>query len=119
VGLNLDEEVWDVTVFTKNRERLLKGDVARSFFQLVVKEARALDLMSDEHFTVDGTLMEACASLKSFQKMEEVEEQKPKSMTPAIRRWTFMARGGTTRPSSRQVMGRRCWPRRERAKKRS
>src|SRR5213594_4025686 len=71
VGLNLDEEVWDVTVFTKNRERLLKADVARRFFQLVVKEAQTLDLMSDEHFTVDGTLLEACASLKSFKKVEE------------------------------------------------
>jgi len=79
VGLNMDEEVGDVTVFTKNRERLLKADVARRFFQLVVKEAEALDLMSDEHFTVDGTLMEACASLKSFKKMDQAEEQKPKS----------------------------------------
>src|SRR5213592_2527214 len=66
VGLNLDDEVWDVTVFTKNRERLLKADVASRFFHLVVKEAQALGLMSDEHFTVDGTLLEACASLKSF-----------------------------------------------------
>jgi transposase len=79
VGLNMDEEVWDVTVFTKNRERLLKADVASRFFQLVVQEAQALDLMSDEHFTVDGTLMEACASLKSFKKMDETQEQKPKS----------------------------------------
>src|SRR5207247_2087192 len=71
VGLNMDEEIWDVTVFTKNRERLLKADVARRFFQLVVKEAQTLDLMSDEHFTVDGTLLEACASLKSFKKVEE------------------------------------------------
>ena len=65
VGLNLDDEVWDVTVFTKNRERLLKADVASRFFHLVVKEAQALGLMSDEHFTVDGTLLEACASTKS------------------------------------------------------
>jgi transposase len=79
VGLNMDEEVWDVTVFTKNRERLLKADVAQKFFQLVVKEAQALDLMSDEHFTVDGTLMEACASLKSFKKMDEAEEEKSKT----------------------------------------
>src|SRR5207249_1740396 len=71
VGLNLDDEVWDVTVFTKNRERLLKADVARRFFHLVVEEARGLELMSDEHFTVDGTLLEACASLKSFKKVEE------------------------------------------------
>ena len=79
VGLNMDEEVWDVTVFTKNRERLLKADVAPKFFQLVVKEAQARDLMSDEHFTVDGTLLEACASLKSFQKMDEAEEEKSKT----------------------------------------
>ena len=67
VGLNLDEEVWDVTVFTKNRDRLLEAEVAKEFFGLVVAEAQALNLMSDEHFTVDGTLLEACASLKSFQ----------------------------------------------------
>jgi transposase len=66
VGLNMDDGVWDVTVFTKNRDRLLKADAARKFFDLVVGEARALDLMSDEHFTVDGTLLEACAGLKSF-----------------------------------------------------
>src|SRR5437016_6404254 len=70
VGLNLDDEVWDVTVFTKNRERLLKAEVASRFFHLVVAEAQALNLMSDEHFTVDGTLLEACASLKSFQKRD-------------------------------------------------
>src|SRR5580658_8301629 len=66
VGLNMDDAVWDVTVFTKNRDRLLEADVARKFFDLVVDEARGLDLMSDEHFTVDGTLLEACAGLKSF-----------------------------------------------------
>src|SRR5215472_6722199 len=79
VGLNMDEPVWDVTVFTKNRERLLKAEVARRFFQLVVEQAQALDLMSNEHFTVDGTLMEACASLKSFKKIDETKEQKPKT----------------------------------------
>ena len=79
VGLNLDDEVWDVTVFTKNRERLLKGDVAGRFFQLVVEEARALKLMSDEHFTVDGTLLEACASLKSFKKIEEAAPKEGKA----------------------------------------
>ena len=79
VGLNLDDEVWDVTVFTKNRERLLKADVAGRFFQLVVEEARALNLMSDEHFTVDGTLLEACASLKSFKKMDEAGEEEVKA----------------------------------------
>lgn len=77
VGLNMDEPVWDVTVFTKNRERLLKADVAKQFFQLVVEQARGLNLMSDEHFTVDGTLLEACASLKSFKKVGGREEPPP------------------------------------------
>ena len=67
VGMNLDEPVWDVTVFTKNRDRLLDGDVAREFLCEVVKQAQAKNLTSDEHFTVDGTLIEAWASLKSFQ----------------------------------------------------
>jgi transposase len=67
VGMNLDEPVWDVTVFTKNRDRLLDGDVAREFLCEVVNQAREKNLTSDEHFTVDGTLIEAWASLKSFQ----------------------------------------------------
>jgi transposase len=70
VGLNMDEPVWDVTVFTKNRERLVTAEVARKFFALVVQEAQARDLMSDEHFTVDGTRLEACASLKSFRQTD-------------------------------------------------
>ncbi|MDP9049866.1 MAG: IS5 family transposase [Acidobacteriota bacterium] len=67
VGMNLDEPVWDVTVFTKNRDRLLDGDVAREFPCEVVRQAQEKKLTSDEHFTVDGTLVEAWASLKSFQ----------------------------------------------------
>ena len=67
VGLNLDEEVWDATTFTKNRERLLEADVAKQFLAAVVEMARAKGFVSDEHFTVDGTLLEAWASAKSFQ----------------------------------------------------
>ena len=70
VGLNADDEVWDATTFTKNRNRLLEADVAKEFLVCVVEQARAKDLTSDEHFTVDGTLMEAWASLKSFQPKE-------------------------------------------------
>jgi len=70
VGMNLDEPVWDVTVFTKNRDRLLDGDVAREFLYEVVKQAQEKKLTSDEHFTVDGTLVEAWASLKSFQRKD-------------------------------------------------
>jgi transposase len=70
VGLNMDDPIWDATVFSKNRERLLKGEVAEAFFEQVLQLARQKDLLSDEHFTVDGTLIEAWAGQKSFQKKE-------------------------------------------------
>src|SRR6202158_2857256 len=59
VGLNLDEQVWDATSFTKNRDRLLEAAVAKEFLAQVVERARAAGLISDEHFTVDGTLLDA------------------------------------------------------------
>jgi transposase len=68
VGLSMDDRVWDATVFSKNRERLLEGDIARAFFERVLCHARAQHLLSDEHFTVDGTLIEAWAGQKSFKK---------------------------------------------------
>ena len=68
VGLTMDEPIWDATVFTKNRDRLLNQDLARSFLRRVVERAAAY--MSDEHFTVDGTLIEAWASQKSFQRKD-------------------------------------------------
>jgi transposase len=71
VGMNLDEPVWDATVFTKNRNRLLEGDVAREFLCEVIAQAQNKGLTSDEHFTVDGTLLEAWASLKSFQSKDK------------------------------------------------
>src|SRR5947199_6498905 len=70
VGLNMDDGIWDVTVFTKNRERLLDGDIAEAFFQAVLQQARERSLLSDEHFPVDGTLLEAVASVKSCQRKE-------------------------------------------------
>jgi transposase len=66
VGLSMDDPIWDPTVFTKNRERLLQGDIARAFFERVLAQAKAQHLLSAEHFTVDGTLIEAWAGLKSF-----------------------------------------------------
>jgi transposase len=66
VGLSLDDAVWDATTFTKNRDRLLDGDIATAFFAEVLAAIRADGLLSDEHFTVDGTLLEAWASHKSF-----------------------------------------------------
>jgi len=75
VGLNMDEGVWDVTVFTKNRDRLLEGDIAQEFFQAVLEQARAKQLLSDEHFSVDGTLLEAWAGDKSFRSKPNPPDQ--------------------------------------------
>jgi transposase len=71
VGLEIDDAVWDATVYSKNRDRLLTQDVAGRFFQQVKQQAAGL--MSDEHFTVDGTLIEAWASQKSFQRKQQDE----------------------------------------------
>jgi len=76
VGLSIDERVWDVTVFTKNRERFLNGNVSQLFFGAVLNQAREQGLLSGEHFTVDGTFIEAWASQKSFQPKDD---QKPPS----------------------------------------
>jgi len=66
VGLSMDASVWDVTVFTKNRDRLLAGDIAQAFFAAVLADPAVKPLLSSEHFSVDGTLLDAWASMKSF-----------------------------------------------------
>jgi len=66
VGLSMDDKVWDHSVFSKNQDRFLDSDLAAAFFARILKQAAAAGLLSDEHFTVDGTLIEAWASLKSF-----------------------------------------------------
>ncbi len=77
VGLNIDDPVWDVTVFTKNRERLLVGDVAQGFFNAVVEQASTRGLLCNEHFTVDGTLIEAWAGHKSFKRKGDDQPTPP------------------------------------------
>jgi len=77
VGLSIDDPVWDATVFTKNRERLLEDEVAAGFFSAVVDQARAHGLLSDEHFTVDGTLIEAWAGHKSFKRKGDDQQTPP------------------------------------------
>ena len=77
VGMNLDDPVWDVTVFTKNRERLLAGGVASTLFAEVLAQARSRALLSSEHFTVDGTLIEAWAGHKSFKRKDGSDQQPP------------------------------------------
>src|SRR6266498_131522 len=71
VGLSMDDPIWSPTTFSKNRDRLLQSDIAAAFFDGVLAQARAAGLLSDEHFTVDGTLLEAWASLKSFRRRDE------------------------------------------------
>jgi transposase len=71
VGLAMDAPIWDTTVFTKNRERLLEGDVAARFMAAVLGQPRIRALLSDEHFSVDGTLIDAWASMKSFKPKDE------------------------------------------------
>src|SRR5207244_9137417 len=71
VGLNMDDPIWDVTVFTKNRERLMKGEVAERLLLAVVEQAHAHRLLSEEHFTVDGTLIQAWVNRRSFREKQD------------------------------------------------
>src|ERR1700741_1159958 len=74
VGLSLDDEIWDETVFTKNRERLIEGDIAKRFMAAVLNQEPVKVLLSDDHFSVDGTLIEAWASMKSFRPKDGSDE---------------------------------------------
>lgn len=71
IGLHLDEPVWNHSTFSKNRDRLIESDIAVSFLRSVLEKAQEEDLLSDDHFSVDGTLLEAWASLKSFRPKDE------------------------------------------------
>ena len=77
VGLSMDDPIWSPTTFSKNRDRLLASDIAGAFFDGVLTQARAAGLLSDEHFTVDGTLWEAWASLKSFRRNDDEPTSPP------------------------------------------
>lgn len=77
VGLSMDDGVWNHSVFSKNRDRLLEGDIATEFLKQVLNQARSHGLLSDEHFTVDGTLIEAWAGQKSFQKKGKRSKSDP------------------------------------------
>jgi hypothetical protein len=75
--MEMDESVWVATVYSKNRDRLLEGDIARGFFDAVLKQAAEKELLSDEHFSVDGTLIEAWASQKSFRRKDNSDNSVP------------------------------------------
>ena len=77
VGLSMDERVWNPTTFSKNRDRLLNGRIAERFFERIVERAQQAGLLSEEHFTVDGTLVEAWAGHKSFKPKGSHEADDP------------------------------------------
>ena len=77
VGLPMDAAVWDASVFSKNRDRLLEGDIATQFLAAVLNQKRVRALLSQEHFSVDGTLIEAWASMKSFRPKDRPDDDPP------------------------------------------
>lgn len=104
VGLGMDDAVWGPTTFTKNRDRLLDGDIAAAFFEAVVQQAEWAQLLSHEHFTVDGTLLEAWASHKSFRPRDE-DPPPPEGGNPTVnfhgQRRTNDTHQSTTDPDAR------------------
>ena len=115
VGLGMDDAVWAPTTFTKNRDRLLEGDIARAFFEDVVAQARGRRLLSAEHFTVDGTLLEAWAGPEEFQ--AEGSAQRPAGRSRAIRRSISTGNGARIRRISRRPIPTAGCSRRRRATK--
>src|SRR5881394_3675056 len=77
VGLGVDDEIWHPTTFTQNRERLLEQEISRKFFEQILKQAKKKQLLSSEHFTVDGTFIEAWASQKSFKRKDDQDPPAP------------------------------------------
>jgi hypothetical protein len=116
LDMGLMEPSFDPTVFTKNRQRLLKHDVAQQFFDAVVRQAAGLGLLSDEHFTVDGTLIEAAASLKSFRPTDNHPRMSRHPTILAIPRSTSVASGGRTRRTRARRIPKRGWPRKAKGK---
>jgi IS5 family transposase len=107
VGLSMDAPVWDASTFSKNRDRLLAGDVAQRFLAAVLAQPRVAALLSDEHFSVDGTLIEAWASHKSFQTKAPTDTgpgdpppDPPAGGRNAERDWRGQRRGNQTHAST-------------------
>jgi transposase len=105
VGLSMDDPVWDHSTFSKNRERLIASDMAAAFFEHIMKQAMAAGLLSDEHFTVDGTLIEAWASLKSLRPKEGPPPPATGGRNPEVdfrgERRTNATHASTTDPEAR------------------
>ncbi len=100
VGLPMDAEVWDASVFPKNRDRLLEGDIAAQFMAAVLNQKRVRGLLSQEHFSVDGTLIEAWASMKSFRPKDHPDDDPPAARRNAERDFKGEARSNETHAST-------------------
>jgi transposase len=109
VGLSMDDAVWDATTFTKNRDRLLQGEIAQAFFDEVLEQARQRRLLSNEHFTVDGTLIKAWAGHKSFRKKGKKRRGKGGDRDSGNRRWTTEARNAATRRTNPRPIPNQGW----------
>lgn len=121
VGLGVDEPVWDHSTFSKNRDRLLEGAVAARFLATLLAQPKVKRLLSTEHFSVDGTLIQAWASMKSFKPLTGPDDPSPPRLVGATSRRTFAARHAPTRPmpvrpiltpsfTARAQGWRRSWP---------
>ena len=119
LDLNVDDEPFNATTFSKNRERLLEAEVARAFFAEVVAEAGRRRLLSDDHFSVDGTLLEAWASLKSYRPRDEQEPPSTPGQVGPTRRWNSGGSVAAARRTSRARTRRRGSTARERSRRRS
>ena len=118
VGLSLDDAVWDATTFTKNRDRLLTGDIAEAFFQEVLAEARAQGLLSTEHFTVDGTLAGGVGQSEELSAARRGSPARRADRRQSRREFPRRRRGATTRISRRPIPT-RAWRRKGRAARRN
>ena len=105
VGLSMDERVWDATVYSKNRDRLVAGDVAARFVQAVLQGERVRRLLSEEHFSVDGALIEAWASMKSFRPKEGGDDDAPGAGGRNAERDAALAMVGRRRKGRRTTLG--------------
>ena len=114
VGLNLDDAVWDATVFTKNRDRLLEAEVAKDFLALVVEQARGQGWASDEHFTVDGSCWKLGPARRVFSARTRRVHRR---MIPEIPRWIIAARSARTKRTSRKAIQKRRWRAKARARR--
>ena len=100
VGLSMDAPVWDPTVFSKNRDRLIEGEIAARFLAAILSQPRVEALLSDEHFSVDGTLIDAWASMKSFQRKDEGNDDEPPAGRNAERDFRGEKRSNETHAST-------------------